>query len=75
MSYATEGRPRYTAADRRAKEAERLAALAARDRRWAEGTFEDMLADMRQLDASPEDELRAFVAERHAALRAEHGIA
>lgn len=68
MSYATEGRPRHTAAERRAKEAQRLADLVARDERWAAGTVDEMLAEYRLIAVGTEAELRAEVEARHATL-------
>jgi hypothetical protein len=68
MSYATQGRTRYTAADKRRKEAERLAYLVARDQRWAAGTVDEMLAEYRLIAVGTEAELRAEVEARHATL-------
>jgi hypothetical protein len=63
---------RSTAAERRTKEAERLAWLEARDRRWAAGTVDQMLVEMREVDCSPNADLRAFVQSRHAELVAQY---
>ena len=64
---------RYTPKERRQREAERLAWLEDRDRRWAAGTVDDMYTEMRRVDCLPDEELRQWVEHRHAKLVAYYG--